>query len=114
MRNDYKNTPSNHYVESFSQTQIDEQCKYLWGITKDLLHKKEDNYPLLDNRIQSVINMISGHNILFHHSPKVITICSLLETARVDDLQFRKCIMDSLGLIDELRADMIEGGDSNV
>ena len=111
MRNIYENAPSNHYIKAFSQAQIDEQCKYLWGITKDLLHKKEDNYPLLDKRIQSVINIISGHNQLFNYSPKVITICSLLEKARSNDNQFRKCIMDSLGLIDELRADMLEGGD---
>ena len=115
MRNDCKSTPSNHYVEVFSQTQIDEQCKYLWGIVLDLLYKKEEYYPLLDNRIQSVINIISGHNKLFNHSPKVITICSLLEKARVDDAQFRKCIMDSLGLIDELRTDFASnGGDSDV
>ena len=113
MRNEYKNTPSNQYVEVFSQSQIDEQCKYLWGITKDLLHKNEEGYPFLDNRIQSVINIISGHNTLFNHSPKVITICSHLEKARVDNTQFRKCILDALGLIDELCADA-KGGDSDV
>lgn len=113
MRNDYKSTSSNQYVEVFSQTQIDNQCQYLWGITKDLLHKKEEQYPFLDNRIQSVINIIFGHNTLFNHSPKVITICSLLETARIDDRQFRKCVLDSMGLIDELRTDLIsKGGDS--
>lgn len=105
----------NNYVENFSQTQVDKQCKYLWGITLDLLYKKEDNYSLLDSRIQSVINIIAGHNTLFHNSPKVVTICSLLERARIDDRQFRKCIMDSLGLIDELRTDFVlKGGDSNV
>lgn len=103
------------YVENFSQIQMDKQCKYLWGITLDLLYKKEENYPLLDNRIQSVINIISGHNTLFHNSSKVITICSLLEKARIDDNQFRKCIMDSLGLIDELRIDFVlNGGDCHV
>jgi hypothetical protein len=101
----------NNYIKNFSKEQIDEQCKYLWGITLDLLYKKENNYELLDNRIQSVINMIAGCSTVFHNSPKVITICSLLEKARVDKMQFRKCIMDALGLIDELRT---EGGDSNV
>lgn len=115
MEKNYVNIPSNQYVKNFSQNQIDEQCKYLWGIVLDLLYKKEEYYPLLDNRIQSVINIISGHNKLFNHSPKVITICSLLEKARVDDAQFRKCIMDSLGLIDELRTDFAsKGGDADV
>ena len=104
----------NNYVENFSQTQIDRQCKYLWGITLDLLYKKEENYSLLDNRIQSVINIIAGHSTLFHNSPKVVTICSLLEKARIDDCQFRKCIMDSLGLIDELLVDTLKGGDTDV
>lgn len=105
----------NNYAENFSQTQLDKQFKYLWGITLDLLYKKEEGYPLLDNRIQSVINIVSGHNALFYNSPKVITICSLLEKARMDDNQFRKCIMDSLGLIDELRTDFVlKGGDSDV
>ena len=113
MKTVYENVPSNQYIEVFSKTQIDNQCQYLWGITKDLLHKKEEQYPFLDNRIQSVINIIFGHNNLFNHSPKVITICSLLETARTDDSQFRKCVLDSMGLIDELRVDiMSKGGDS--
>lgn len=100
----------NNYAENFSQNQIDKQCKYLWGITLDLLYKREEDYSWLDNRIQSVINIIAGHNALFHNSPKVITICSLLEKARIDDKQFRKCIMDSLGLIDELRTEFVIEG----
>ena len=94
-----------NYINNFSPDQIDKQCKYLWGIILDLLYKKEEKYELLDNRIQSVINIVSGCNTLFHNSPKVITICSLLEVARHNDEQFRKCILDSLGLIDELRSE---------
>lgn len=115
MRDIYENAPSNRYVNNFSYNQIDKQCQYLWGIILDLLYKQEEQYPFLDNRIQSVINIVSGCNALFHHSPKVITICAHLEQARTDDKQFRKCIMDSLGLIDELRADFaLIGGDANV
>lgn len=110
-----ENIPSNQYIKNFSQDQIDKQCKYLWGIVLDLKYKQEEQYPYLDNRIQSVINIVSGCSVLFHYSPKVVTICSLLEKARIDDKQFRKCIMDSLGLIDELRAEFVVlGGDSNV
>ena len=79
-----------NYINNFSPDQIDKQCKYLWGIILDLLYKKEEKYELLDNRIQSVINIVSGCNTLFHNSPKVITICSLLEVARHNDEQFRK------------------------
>ena len=110
MRTIYENTPSNQYVENFSQNQIDKQCKYLWGIVLDLLYKQEEQYPLLDNRIQSVINIVSGCSTLFCYSPKVVTICAHLEKARVDDKQFRKCIMDSLSLIDELRTEFVVEG----
>jgi hypothetical protein len=103
-----------NYTERFSDEQIDKQCKYLWGITKDLLHKREENYELLDSRIQSVINIIAGSNPVFHQSPKVMSICANLEKARHNDEQFRKCILDSLGLIDELRADFTLEVHSNV
>lgn len=95
-----------NYIDNFSPDQIDNQCKYLWGAILSLLYQKEENYEFLDQRIQSVINIVSGSNTLFHNSPKIITICSLLETARHDDSQFRKCIMDSMGLVDELRAEV--------
>ena len=62
------------YAKKFSKEQIEEQCKYLWGATLDLLYKKEQNYELLDERIQSVINLIVGHSALFNNSPKVISI----------------------------------------
>lgn len=104
----------NNYIDKFSGTQIDNQCKYLWGITKDLLHKREENYELLDSRIQSVINIIAGSNPVFHESPKVMSICAHLEKARHNDEQFRKCILDSLGLIDELRADFASEVTSDV
>lgn len=105
------NTPS--YIKSFSKEQVIKQCKYLWGITLNLLYLKEENYELLDARIQSVINMFSGCNELFQKSPKIITACSLLETARHDDAQFRKCVMDVMGIVDEFRKE-IEGGDTDV
>ena len=97
-----------NYIDNFSPEQIDKQCKYLWGIILSLLYQKEADYEFLDNRVQSVINIISGSNTLFHNSPKIITICSLLETARHNDAQFRKCIMDSMGLVDELREEMCQ------
>ena len=95
-----------NYIDNFSPDQIDNQCKYLWGAILSLLYQKEENYEFLDQRIQSVINIVSGSNTLFHNSPKIITICSLLETARHNDSQFRKCIMDSMGLVDELRVEV--------
>lgn len=100
MSNYYENIPSN---------QIDKQKRYFYGSCIDLLYKKEEGYPLLDARIQTLINQIMGSNELFHFQPEVLTIVSNLETARREPSQFRKCILDAANLVDTLK-----GGDTNV
>ena len=100
MRNVYENVPSN---------QIEKQKCYFYGSLVDLLYKKEEGYPLLDARIQSLINQIMGSNALFNFQAEVLTIVSNLETARKNPTQFRKCILDAANLVDRLK-----GGDTNV
>ena len=100
MKNIYENVPSN---------QIDKQKKYFYGSCIDLLYKKEEGYPLLEARIQTLINQILGSNALFDFQPEVLTIVSNLETARRDPIQFRKCILDAANLVDTLK-----GGGSDV
>lgn len=100
MKNMYENVPSN---------QIEKQKRYLYGSLIDLLYKKEEGYPLLDARIQSLINQIMGSNALFNFQAEVLTIVSNLETARNNPSQFRKCILDAANLVDTLK-----GGDSDV
>ena len=100
MKSCYGNIPSN---------QIEKQKKYFYGSLIDLLYKQEEGYPLLDVRIQTLINQISGSNKLFNFQPEVISIISFLETAREDSTQFRKCILDAANLVDTLN-----GGGSNV
>lgn len=82
--------------------QIEAQKKYLFGSLIDLLYKYDDGYPLLDNRIQSLINQISGLNEFFGHPPQIITIISCLEDARVHKDQFRKNVLDAANLIDKI------------
>lgn len=100
MRNYYENIPSN---------QIEKQKRYFYGSLVDLLYKKEEGYPLLDARIQSLINQIMGSNALFNFQAEVLTIVSNLETARREPTQFRKCVLDAANLVDKLK-----GGDVNV
>lgn len=100
MRNSYENIPSN---------QIEKQKRYFYGAILDCLFKFEEGYPLLDNRLQNLINQVKGSNNLFGRQPEVLTIVSYLETARIDPTQFRKCILKSIKLVDKLN-----GGDSNV
>lgn len=100
MENSYGNIPSN---------QIEKQKRYYWGSLRGLLDMYDEGYPFLDARIQNLINQICGANALFDFDPIVLTIVSNLETARRDSAQFRKCILDAMGLIDQLK-----GGDSDV
>lgn len=100
MGNIYENVPSN---------QIERQKRYFYGSLVDLLYKKEEGYPLLDARIQSLINQIMGSNALFNFQAEVLTIVSNLETARREPSQFRKCILDAANLVDTLK-----GGEGDV
>lgn len=100
MKKSYDNIPLN---------QIEKQKQYFYGSLVDLLYKKEEGYPLLDTRIQTLINQIMGSNELFHYQAEVLSIVAFLETARTEPSQFRKCILDAANLVDTLR-----GGDPNV
>ncbi len=100
MQITYTDIPSN---------QIEKQKKYFYGSIVDLLYKREEGYPLLDARIQTLINQIMGSNKLFGEQAEVLSIVAFLETARKEPSQFRKCVLDAANLVDTLR-----GGDSNV
>ena len=100
MKNCYENIPSN---------QIEKQKKYFYGAILDVLYKFEEDYPFLDNRLQNLINQIKGSNEIFGEQPQVLTIISLLRTAKDDHSQIRNCVLNAISLVDELK-----GGDSNV
>ncbi len=100
MEHIYHNIPSN---------QIEKQKRYFYGSIIDLLYKQEEGYPLLDARIQTLINQISGSNKLFDFQPEILSIIAFLETARKEPSQFRKCVLDAANLVDTLK-----GGDANV
>lgn len=100
MRNIYENVPSN---------QIERQKRYLYGACIDLLYKKEEGYPLLDARIQTLINQVMGSNELFDFQAEILSIVAFLETARNNPSQFRKCVLDAANLVDSLK-----GGENNV
>ena len=100
MKSIYDNVPSN---------QIEKQKRYFYGAIINLMYLREDNSPVLDATIQTLINQIGGSNPLFGYQPEVLTIVSNLEMARQETSQFRKCILDAANLVDKLN-----GGDSNV
>ena len=100
METIYTNIPSN---------QIEKQKKYFYGSCIDLLYKQEEGYPLLDARIQTLINQIMGSNKLFGEQAEVLSIVAFLETARTEPSQFRKWVLDAANLVDTLN-----GGGSHV
>jgi hypothetical protein len=73
------------------------------------LYKKEEGYPLLDARIQTLINQVMGSNELFDFQAEILSIVAFLETARNNPSQFRKCVLDAANLVDSLK-----GGEDNV
>ena len=92
------------------QSEIKKQQRYFYGAILNLLWLKDDNYKFIDQRIQSLINEISGSIKLFSGSvPKILSIIALLEDARVNSKQFRKNILDAANMVYELK-----GGDSDV
>lgn len=93
METIYTNIPSN---------QIEKQKKYFYGSIISLLYFKEEGYPLLDARIQTLINQIMGSNKLFGEQAEVLSIVAFLETARTEPSQFRKCVLDAANLVDTL------------
>ncbi len=95
--------------EDIPVNQIEKQKQYFYGAIIDLLYRKESGYPLLDARIQTLINQIIGSNKLFGYQAEVLSIAAFLETARTEPEQFRKCILDAANLVDKL-----QGGDTDV
>ena len=96
---------------TLSSSQIHEEKIRLQGAIYKLLPYKEDNYELLDKYFASIQQRINGLNILFGQQAKIITLMSILESARYesDFQQYRKAILDACALVGE-----IEEGDSDV
>ena len=79
------------------------QKRYFYGAIISCLYQKENNDPCLDAHLQSIINQISGSIKLFNYQPEILTIIACLEKARVDDIQFRKSILDAANLVNALK-----------
>lgn len=96
---------------TLSSTQIHEEKIRLQGAIFKLLPYKEEGYEFLDAYFVSLQQRINGLNYLFGGQAKIITLMSILESARheTDFDVYRKDIFDACSLVNE-----IEEGDSNV
>ena len=91
--------------------QIKQQKLYLQNSIYQLLCFKEEKYEFLDARFTSLLQQLDGLNRLFNEQPVIITIMSLLETARHEDdfTKYRKAVLDATALVSK-----IEDGDVDV
>lgn len=94
---------------SISDDIVEKQKRYFYGSIIGLLYYREEGYPLLDQRIQTLINQILGSMKLFNNAPEILSIVAWLENARTNPEQFRKNVLDAANMVDNL-----QGGDSNV
>ena len=84
---------------------IQKQKKYLYGALIDLLYKKEADYLLLDQRIQTLINQLQGSLPLFNNDQRILSMIAWLEDARVRPEEFRKNVLDAANMVDRLGVD---------
>jgi hypothetical protein len=84
---------------------ITKQKKYFYGSIIGLLYFKEENYPFLDQRMQTLINQIHGSLPLFNNDARILSIIAWLEDARVRPEEFRKNVLDAANMIDQLGVD---------
>lgn len=88
--------------ESITPEQIHNQKRYLYGALIDCLYKHDEGYELLDARMQSLENQISGLSSLFGNPPQILTILSCIRDARIHPEQFRKNVLDAANLVDAI------------
>lgn len=93
------------------QSQIHEEKERLQGAVFKLLPYKEEGYEFLDSYFISLQQRINGLNYLFGEQAKILTLMSVLESARheTDFNKYRKAVFDACTLVGE-----IEEGDSDV
>lgn len=92
-------------------SQIHEEKVRLQGAIFKLLPYKQEGYEFLDAYFVSIQQRLNGLNYLFGEQTKMLTLMSILESARYesDFKKYRKAILDACSLVNE-----IEEGDSNV
>ena len=97
------------FYGSISDDIVEKQKRYFYGSIIGLLYYREEGYPLLDQRIQTLVNQILGSMKLINNAPEILSIVAWLENARINPEQFRKNVLDAANMVDNLK-----GGDSNV
>lgn len=87
--------------------QIHKEKERLCDAIFKLLPYKQEGYQLLDEYFSAILFRINGLNDLFLNDPEIITLMSLLESARyeTDFHKYRKAILDSCSLVNSIKED---------
>lgn len=101
----------NYKYGTLPQNQVKKQKEYLQKSIFQMIPFREEKYEYLDARFNSLLQQLDGLNRLFNEQPVIVTIMSLLESARYeqDFVQYRKAILDATALVNQ-----IEDGDTDV
>lgn len=95
----------NYKYGTLPQSQIHEEKERLKKSIFILLPYRETQYELLDKYFESLLFRINGLNELFSNQAEIITLMSLLESARheSDFTAYRKAILDATALVDSIK-----------
>lgn len=87
------------------QDQIHREKEKLKDAIFILLPYRESSYALLDKYFESLLFRINGLNELFMYQTEIITLMSILESARheSDFVKYRKAILDATALVDDIK-----------
>lgn len=101
----------NYKYGTLPSSQIHKEKERIQKAIYKLLPYKEESYEFLDNYFVSLQQRIDGLNHLFGQQAEILTLMSILESARFeqDFFKYRKAILDACSLVDA-----IEEGDSDV
>ena len=86
-------------------SQVHQEKIRLQGAIYKLLPYKEDSYEFLDAYFVSLQQRIDGLNHLLGEQAKILTLMSILESARYETefAKYRKAILDACGLVDRIK-----------
>ena len=90
---------------NITQEQLDLEIVHVQSLIFKLLPYFEEEYEYLDDYFESVSQRLNGLNIVLKHPPKILTVISLVELARVTKCKtkFRKLILDACGILNNIK-----------
>lgn len=100
------------FYREMTPSQIAAEKKHIRSAIFKLLPYKEESYKYLNEYFGSVLQLLTGFNIISGNQPEMISIISKIAYARdeaKDFLDYRKAILDACNLVEQIKE-----SDSNV